>query len=152
MPSEREKELARLVAAMPTGDDVLVIDGRTGRAAAHRPGSAAGEAPASALVVLGPIDLDRLGVERISARPEKGEGPPRGSEPDHGDLDMLRPQDARKARSERNKFTHGKRAAAEVPRGATSAPVARSGLDPRPSASDQAPEAPTRPGTTVRAI
>lgn len=140
MPGTRERAVLRAVASMPLGADLTVIDGRTGRAAAHRPGG--GPEPEAALLVVGPIDL-RGG--RYAVRPNRRDGSV-GGDPD--DLAILSAPDRRRVRRERNRRLHATRTNASP--GATSAPQGAPEADARPGASAERPEAPTRP--EVRAI
>jgi hypothetical protein len=145
MATERERAVRRTIVAMPAGADLLVIDGRTGRAAAHRPGS--GPEPEAALVVVSPIDLRALDVERPAIRPSRRDaGDHKGEAPDSGDLDWLAPADRRRVRAERNRLHHATRAGrAQAAPGATSAPHGAPDGRERPGARAAADEAHTRP-------
>ncbi|HYQ79730.1 MAG TPA: hypothetical protein VEP91_11545 [Solirubrobacterales bacterium] len=142
MASERERAVAAAVAAMRADADLLVIDGRTGRAAAHRPGS--GAEPEAALVVVGPIDL---GGEGYAVRPNRRDGSAGG---DAADLAILTPHDRRRVRRERNRHNHAARRRSHAAPAATSAPHGAPDGRERPGARAAADEAPTRP--EVRAI
>jgi hypothetical protein len=144
MASERKRAVAAAVAAIPAGADLLVIDGRTGRAAAHRPGS--GPEPEAALVVVGPIDLRALDVERPAIRPSRRDaGDHKGEAPDSGDLDWLAPGDRRRVRAERNRLHHAARRRAQAAPAATSAPHGAPDGRERPGARAGRDGAPTRP-------
>lgn len=147
MATERERAVRRILAAVPAGADLLLIDGRTGRAAAHRPGT--GAEPEAALAVVGPIDLRALGVERPAIRPSRRDaGDHKGAAPDSGDLDWLAPGDRRRVKAERNRLNHAARAKAAP--AATSAPHGAPDGGERPGARAGRDERPTRP--EVRAI
>jgi hypothetical protein len=138
MASERERAVAAAVAAMSEDADLLVIDGRTGRAAAHRPGS--GPEPEAALVVVGPIDLGGGGY---AVRPNRRDGSAGG---DADDLAILSPADRRRVRRERNRHHHATRAAqAKAAPAATSAPHGAPDGRERPGARAGRDGAPTRP-------
>lgn len=145
MASEREREVARAVAAMAPETDLLVIDGRTGRAAAHRPGS--GNTPAAALVVVGPIDLDAAG-----GPPAIRPGKDGAAGVETAEFGWLRPRDRRALKSRRNRAGHAAKAraaATQAARGATSAPHGAVGADSRPGASGEAAAPHTRPRVTA---
>jgi hypothetical protein len=150
MAGARERAVLRAVASMPPGADLSVVDGRTGRAAAHRPGS--GAEPEAVLLVVGPIDLGALGIERSAIRPSRRDaGDHKGQAPEPGDLDWLAPADRRRVRAERNRHRHATRAArAQAAPGATSAPHGAPEARERPGARAGRDDAPTRP--EVRAI
>lgn len=145
MASARERAVLRSVASMPPGAELFVIDGRTGRAAAHRPGSGAG--PEAVLLVVGPIDLRALGVERPAIRPSRRDaGDHKGQAPDSGDLDWLAPADRRRVKADRNRHHHAAKAAqAQAAPGATSAPQGAPDGRERPGARAGRNGAPTRP-------
>jgi hypothetical protein len=145
MATERERAVRRTVAAMPAGADLLLVDGRTGRAAAHRPGT--GPEPEAALVVVGPIDLRALGVERPAIRPSRRDaGDHKGQAPDSGDLDWLAPGERRRVKADRNRLHHAARAVqAKAARAATSAPHGAPDGRERPGARAGRDGAPTRP-------
>jgi hypothetical protein len=146
MATARERAVATAVAQAPRGADLTIIDGRTGRAAAHRPGS--GPEPEAALLVVGPVNLGALGVGRPAIRPNRRDGTA-GGDPD--DLAWLVPADRRRVRRERNRVAHAHRGRnATEPRGATSPPVGATEARERPGARPEATETPTRP--EVRAI
>jgi hypothetical protein len=143
MPSDRERTVAAAVASAPRGTSLIIIDGRTGREAAHRPGS--GPEPAAALLVVGPVNLAALGGAdvRPAIRPNRRDGTA-GGDPD--DLAWLTPADRRRFRRERNRFAHAARVSrATTPRGATSAPEGAPDGRERPGARAGHDGAPTRP-------
>jgi hypothetical protein len=144
MASQRERAVAAAVAGIPAGADLLVIDGRTGRAAAHRPGS--GPEPEAALVVVGPIDLGGGGY---AVRPNRRDGSAGG---DADDLAVLTPHDRRRVRRERNRLNHAARRRTQAAPGATSAPPGAPEADARPSASARRAGAPTRPDEGVGSV
>lgn len=134
MATERERAIVKAVEEAPAGSDVLVIDGRTGRAGAVR-GNWANDGTAACIVVAGPIRLGELGM---AIRPGTRDGDVRDGE--SGDFPLLAPEDRRRLKSERNKALH-----AIAARGATSAPVASSEPAERANVSDEADAPPTRP-------
>ncbi|HEX5504309.1 MAG TPA: hypothetical protein VFW96_16910 [Thermomicrobiales bacterium] len=142
MPTDRQRVVARAVESSPPGSELLVLDGRTGRACARRPGS--GPEPEAALLVVGPLNLAALGVERPAIRPSRrGDGA--SGEPDESS--WLSPADRRRFRRERNRFAHAARAQAAP--GATSAPHGGPDGHERPGARPGRDEAPTRPEVRV---
>jgi hypothetical protein len=92
-------------------------------------------------------DLRRMGVERVSIRPDNSSGSK--GEPEAAELDWLTPAARREVRSDRNRYAHSAKAAraarAQTMREATSATHGAADSDARPGASAEAPEAPTRP-------
>jgi hypothetical protein len=106
MPTDRERAVAAAVAQAPRGADLTIIDGRTGRAAAHRPGS--GPEPEAALLVVGPLDLGALGARRPAIRPSRRDG---GASGEPAEPPWLSPADRRRFRRERNRHAHAFRTA-----------------------------------------
>jgi hypothetical protein len=152
MPGARERAVLRAVASMPPGADLTVIDGRTGRAAAHRPGT--GAEPEAILLVVGPIDLGALGIGRSAIRPSRRDaGDHKGQAPDSGDLDWLTPADRRRVKAERNRLHHATKAGrAQAAPGATSAPHGAPDARERPGARAGRGQAPTRPDEGVGSV